>query len=88
MILGQYSVLMQEIKEKVWQGEHYSLKPVLKKQKNLLCITVKFSHEFLIQRRTDTLIFFFPLWFLINLTNKTKADFNGDFIDPVLFCHH
>ena len=32
--------------------------------------------------------FFFPLWFLINLTNKTQADFNGDFIDPVLFCPH
>lgn len=32
--------------------------------------------------------FFFSLWFLINFTNKTKAGFNGDFIDPVLFCHH
>ena len=82
---------MQEIKEKFRQREQYYLKPVLNKTKqnkkpplhNCQVLTWV-SHS----EKNRYIDFFFPLWFLINLTNKTKADFNGDFIDPVLFCPH
>ena len=80
---------MQEIKEKFQQREHYYLKPVWKKKNkkppmNNCQVLTWVSHS----EKNRYIDFFFPLWFLINLTNKTKADFNGDFIDPVLFCPH